>query len=202
MRFATIEEVLGRDTVNSIHHAVRDAYQTRCGDQSGLCALRELLVGVLAAVVTTERHIAVAQQLAAEDAAKLNALVRTIQEMRSPQPSTTIPSAGREVRPPVTMTLAAHRSRRALLASPRRAGRRDFARAGSVGRTQVWASGHMSLEACAQVQSDTVQLCHTSILRLRNRIDEAHIAISRSQALLAASRELAASVRAAAGQSG
>ena len=84
MRFARVEDLLGRDIVDEVQRAVSNAYQTRGADHEAFCALRELLVGMLAALVTSERHLLVAQQLAAEDAAHLNALVRKVQEISMP----------------------------------------------------------------------------------------------------------------------
>jgi hypothetical protein len=201
MRFARIEEVLGRDAVKEVQRAVGIAFQTRCADHDGFCALRELLVGLLAAVVTTQRHIALAQLLAAEDAAQLNALVRKIQEVNAPQPSTVpITSVGCATQSPAsTATTAADRSRRALLVSPRRARPRPhLAGASPVAGSQVGASGHKSVAASMQAQSEAVRLCRTSIFRLRERIEDAHATLSRSQALLAASRELTRSRQSAA----
>ena len=81
MRFAEIENLLGPETLSSIEQNVTAAYQAAGTDHEAFRALREFLVGLLAALVTTERHLPSAEQFAAEDAQQLNALVRKIKSI-------------------------------------------------------------------------------------------------------------------------
>jgi hypothetical protein len=98
MRFAEIEILLGVEALSRIEESIVAAYQTAGARPPGLEALRVFLVGMLAAVVTTERHLPTAEQLAAEDAALLNALVRKIKEIAPHRLSTPPPAAVSEVR--------------------------------------------------------------------------------------------------------
>jgi hypothetical protein len=84
VRFAEIENLLGPETLSNIEQNVTAAYQAAGGDHDGFRALREFLIGLLAAVVTTERHLASAEQFAAEDAMQLNSLVRKIKSISQP----------------------------------------------------------------------------------------------------------------------
>ncbi len=196
MRFSRVEDLLGRDTVDEIQRAVGNAYQTRCADYAGFCALRELLVGMLAALVTSERHLPVAQQLAAEDAAQLNALVRKIQEIsRSPIAAAAHPAAERDFasRSPAT-TVAANRGRRALLVSPRRVTHRvNPARGAPLAPLTISTRAHPIRVTCgmsAETEAEVADFCRDRIARLRRRIDDTHAVVLRSQALLAAARML------------
>jgi hypothetical protein len=82
MRFSEIEAQLGREATFRIQDSVNSAYRAAGARRDGVNALRQLLVSMLASVVTTERHMPMAEYLAAEDAAQLNALVRLIKDMK------------------------------------------------------------------------------------------------------------------------
>jgi hypothetical protein len=84
VRFAEIENLLGPETLFNIEQNVTAAYEAAGDDHDGFRALREFLIGLLAAVVTTERHLSSAEQFAAEDAMQLNALVRKIKSISQP----------------------------------------------------------------------------------------------------------------------
>jgi hypothetical protein len=194
MRFARVEDLLGRDVVDEVQRAVGNAYQTRCADHDAFCALRELLVGMLAALVTSERHLLVAQQLAAEDAAHLNALVRKIQEISGPPVVATAHSAedrGRPSRLPAA-TVAEDRGRRALSVSPRRGTHRvNPARGAPLAQLPVSTGAQPVCVTCdvpAETRTGVADLCWDRIALLRRRIDDTHVVVLRSQALLAAAR--------------
>jgi hypothetical protein len=84
VRFAEIENLLGPETLSNIEQNVTAAYEAAGDDQDGFRALREFLIGLLAAVVTTERHLPSAERFAAEDAMQLNALVKKIKSISRP----------------------------------------------------------------------------------------------------------------------
>lgn len=121
MTFAQIEDLLGRDVVTRVQGSVRSAYAAAGGGQEGLRAVRGLLVGVLAATVTTRRHLPYAEQLAAEDAAQLNALVRKIKNLAEPaaprrgsRSATIVPFPTREQNTATATAATCHDARRAL----------------------------------------------------------------------------------------
>ena len=93
MKFEDIECIIGHDAITQIESTIASILRASEGDHNTVCALRELLVGMLAAIVTTKTYLPVSEQLAAEDAAKLNALVGKIKEITPPQPSAQAPSA-------------------------------------------------------------------------------------------------------------
>ena len=93
MRFADIESLLGHDTVARVQQAIISAYEASDGDDDAVRALRELLIGMLATIVTTKRSLPRSQQLAAEDAAQLQALVARIREI-APQPAAVVTASG------------------------------------------------------------------------------------------------------------
>jgi hypothetical protein len=120
MRFAEIEARLGHDATDRIQDSIASAYQGTGARAEGVCALRALLVSMLAAIVTTERHMPVAEQLAAEDGAQLNALVRKIRGMNNPgKPANADGPADR-----VEHKAWGTQSQRRLVAMPRGARRR------------------------------------------------------------------------------
>jgi hypothetical protein len=96
------------------------------GNHHTVRALREFLVGMLAAIVTTKTYLPLSEQLAAEDAAQLNALVRKINEIaphQRPPPASApttveaelrlLPGIGTAQPPPqLLVDLAAERSRK------------------------------------------------------------------------------------------
>jgi hypothetical protein len=121
MRFAQIEELLGRDIVLRVQGSVGSAYQAAGGDQESLRAVRQLLIGMLAAAVTTHRYLPQAEQLAAEDAERLNTLVRKIKDMTpAPEadgcsaPAAVIPFPGRQRRAPAAVAAKSGALRGAL----------------------------------------------------------------------------------------
>jgi hypothetical protein len=203
MRFARVEDLLGRDIVDEVQRAVSNAYQTRGADHEAFCALRELLVGMLAALVTSERHLLVAQQLAAEDAAHLNALVRKVQEISMPPTTAAAHPAterGLPLRPP-TETVAADRGRRALSGSPRRGTHRiNLARGAPLAQLPDSTGARPICVTCAapaEAPAEVVDLCRERIASLRRRIDDTYTVVSRSRALLAAARMRARSFHSA-----
>lgn len=78
MRFEQIRRLLGEDAVAAIQRSIVSVLQEGGADGQVVCALREFLVAMLASVVTTRTYLARSEQLAAEDAGHLNALVRKI----------------------------------------------------------------------------------------------------------------------------
>jgi hypothetical protein len=194
MRFARVEDLLGRDVVDEVQRAVGNAYQTRCADHDAFCALRELLVGMLAALVTSERHLPVAQQLAAEDAAHLNALVRKIQEISMPPVAAAAnPATDRSLTPRLpTAIAAANRGRRALSVSPRRGTHGvNPARGATLAQPPAATGAQPVCVTCdvpAETRTGVADLCWDRIARLRRRIDDTHVVVLRSEALLAAAR--------------
>jgi len=102
MRFKDMETLLGQETITHIQGAIASALHASNGDHDTVCALREFLVGMLASIVTTKTYLPQSQQLAAEDAAQLYALVRKIKEIAPHQPATSAPTAAAMLRLPGT----------------------------------------------------------------------------------------------------
>ena len=93
MKFKDIASLLGHEAITEIEGAIASVLRASDGDHDTVRALREFLVGMLAAVVTTKTYLPLSERLAAEDAAQLNALVRKIKEITPHQPSAQAPSA-------------------------------------------------------------------------------------------------------------
>jgi hypothetical protein len=89
MTFEEMESVLGDETVTAIQGGIASALQASDGDHHTVATLREFLVSMLAAIVTTKTYLPQAQQLAATDAAQLKALVARIREIERHQPFVT-----------------------------------------------------------------------------------------------------------------
>jgi hypothetical protein len=88
MTFEDIQNLLGQETITGLQSAIASALESSGGDHDAFCALRELLVSTLAAIVTTKTYLQQSEQLAAEDATQLIALVRKTKEITPQQPAT------------------------------------------------------------------------------------------------------------------
>jgi hypothetical protein len=87
MKFEDIHNLLGQETIRGLQSTIVSALESSGGDHRAFCALRELLVSMLAALVTTKTYSQQSEQLAAEDAAQLIALVRKTKEITPQQPA-------------------------------------------------------------------------------------------------------------------
>jgi hypothetical protein len=85
MTLEGMESALGYETVTAIQRAIVSTLQASDGDHHTVHALREFLVCMLAAILTTKTYLPHSQRLAAEDAAQLKALVARIREIERHQ---------------------------------------------------------------------------------------------------------------------
>jgi hypothetical protein len=92
MKFEDIQNLLGHETIMGLQSTIASALESSGGDHDTFCALRELLVSMLAALATTKTYLQQSEQLAAEDATQLIALVRKTKEI-APQQAATPPLA-------------------------------------------------------------------------------------------------------------
>jgi hypothetical protein len=197
MRFTEIEARLGPDATCRIQDSVASAYRAAGAQVEGVSALRALLVAMLATVVTTERHLAVAEQLAAEDAAQLNALVRKIREIAPHRPATTTPAPA---------AVAAEAWRRPLWGKEQPPLARRGARAASSTTEQGTVIPFRGTdrrrrpapEAEEALASPAASLCasRSAIARKKELTAQKREVLARSQALLAQSRSLRTSLEA------
>jgi hypothetical protein len=88
MKFEDIQDLLGQETITGLQSAIASALESSGGDHDAFCALRGLVVSMLAAIVTTKTYLQQSEQLAAEDATQLIALVRKTKEITPQQPAT------------------------------------------------------------------------------------------------------------------
>jgi len=95
MKFEDIQSLLGQETITGFQSTIASVLESAGGDHDTVCALRELLVSMLAAIVTTTTYLQQSEQLAAEDATQLIALVRKTKEITPRQ---------QPVAPPLALT--------------------------------------------------------------------------------------------------
>jgi hypothetical protein len=205
MKFGDIQNLLGQETITGLHNTIASALEASDGDHDTVCALRELLVSMLAAIMTTKTYLQQSEQLAAEDAAQLIALVRKTKAITPQQPAM----------PPLASTAVAAEMLRlpgrgaaqfVPSAEPSRiiaqlAGRGAHEPAGTTGARKVIPfrakarrpeSGASEVAPVAGCQLMVNALCasRSAIARKRELTAQKREVLARSRALLAKSRSL------------
>jgi hypothetical protein len=146
MKFEDIQNLLGQETIRGLQSVIASALESSGGDHDTFCALRELLVSMLAAIVTTKTYLRQSEQLAAEDATQLIALVRKVKEITPQQPVT----------PPLALTAVAAEMLRLSVGGAEQGATRQFVPSAEPSRTRAQLAGRGAHEPAGTTGSHKV----------------------------------------------
>jgi hypothetical protein len=196
MRFRDIESLLGEETVAQFESLVASALSAPRGGDDKVCALRELLVAMLAAIVTTKAYLPQSERLATADATRLQDLVAAILRIHGGRPAT------RTTKPAQSGTMVlrpANDDGAALLSAGRGTFMQHQHRALSL-TTRQHAEGMSRADtACKKFDSSLLsrsnELSAQRIARLEAMRAQANEFVRRSQVLRSAARTLTTSLQ-------
>jgi hypothetical protein len=202
MKFRAIESLLGEETVAQFESLVASALSASSGDDERVCALRELLVALLAGIVTTKTYLAQSERLASEDAARLRDLVATIlriQEQQIPtseaaraKRSTMVlkPANSDEAGPPAGNRSAIARPQQVMRTLQFRCPRSLMARQPTEGAPEAERkkSGSLALSRASELSAQ--RIARSEAIRAQTKM-----IVAQSQALLAKARMLTTSLQ-------